>query len=358
MAGNLTVAPTPSDPYTQEQHEQMKKADRIEKSMTVFTLVLLLFPVVAGLFFGASRGWVGSVRVLACFGIFILMLPFFLKHVRETPKQVGVRTWMGGRIPHLVQEGWQLYIPYIWDIVRKDVTDKNTDLSQDQVMTKDGVVDVSASMTWHPDYNNPFAMIRYLDVGCVDGVEDIIDDPAEEGIRIHAIEGTTDQAQQDKQGFRGKIIDSIGRTENEEMRIAFKNAERHLMLKNVGIEIIQLTVPDVILPEEVLKRKQEIVNEKYDRTKEVIERDHSIRSIKKIIDKTGLTPELATDFWQTERSKVPKRINEQKIVIRGSKGGFGDLLAMAQIIAQGLAGRGKDPKRQKKGKQKDEDEED
>jgi regulator of protease activity HflC (stomatin/prohibitin superfamily) len=325
----------------EEKQRLISRATSIEHRMTALAMVIVALPAAGFFLFLIMGGLYGNVRALICLVIAGLLLAAFIKQVRAVPKQVGVRTFLGERLPLLKQEGWNLVIPYIWDLIRVDVTEKNTDLSQKKVTTTDGEVGVSASMTWRPDYKNPFAMIRYLDVGTVEGVEEITDDPTNQAIRAHAIGETTDQAQADKEGFRNEIIDQLGRSECEELRDSFKNGQGHLALKLVGIEVTQMTVPDVALPEEVQKRKINIVNEKYDKKQETIERNHSINSIVKIRDKIGLTPDKATQFWQTERKKVKLDVHEEVINIQGQGGGLGDLMAGARVLAQAFAGANK-----------------
>jgi hypothetical protein len=139
------------------------------------------------------------------------------------------------------------------------------------------------------------------------------------------------------------------------------NGLSHLVLKIVGVEIIQLTVPDIGLPESVMKRRQEIANEKYDKKKETIERNHNIRSMKKIRDENKLSPKETAEFWLISQGKIKKDVHEEEITVNGMEGN--DPLGLTvplQLLAGGMKGRsgGKgDKKKGKKGDKPEEDEE-
>lgn len=337
--------------YTAAQKKEMEQAATIEHYMTAFTAMLLCIPAVPGIYllFG---DWVSTVQGILCFAVSGLMAALFIKKVKESPKQVALRVWWGKRIPYLKQEGYALSIPYVWDLIRVDVTDKNTDLSRDKVVTKDGIVNVAASMTWHVDYQNPYSVIRYVDVGGLYNVVNIVDDPAGEGMRVHAISETSEEALNDKEGFRNQIIDSVGKTEDQDYRADFKSGGKHLILKTVGIEITQLTVPDVMLPEGAIKRRQEITNEKYDTEKENIERNHNIESLKMIRDDVGLTPNDAAEFWLISQGKLPKTTHEERINVVGLDNGnnlFAGLIPAFQMLGKALH-QGQGGKEKKGGK--------
>jgi hypothetical protein len=269
---------------------------------------------------------------------------------------------MGGRIPYLIQEGYCLVIPFLWDILVVVVVDHNTDLSQQNIPTKDGILSVvKVSLTWHVDYKNPFSVMRYFDVGGLDGVEKILDDPTNQGVRMYAIELGTDGALAEKAEFRAHIITELTKSEEPALREAFMNGLSHLVLKIVGVEIIQLTVPDIGLPESVMKRRQEIANEKYDKKKETIERNHNIRSMKKIRDENKLSPKETAEFWLISQGKIKKDVHEEEITVNGMEGNDPlGLTVTLQLLAGGMKGRsgGKgDKKKGKKGDKPEEDEE-
>ena len=329
--------------YTEEEEKQMAHAQKIEHFMNVVVAFIIVLPVVPSIIFFAMGAWFNWIQGTLCLVITGIFLGLFLKEVKAAPKQVGVRGWLGARIPLLKQEGYHLTIPYLWDLIRVDVTDKNTDLSQEEVATKDGQVGVDASMTWRPNYNNPFDMIRYIDAGGVNGIEDITDDPIREGVRDFAIIKDTDDLLKDKAGLRKKIIDILGKTEDRTLRTAFKNGKGHLYLKLVGIEILQITVPEIVLPDSIKVRRNEMVNEKYDRAKEVTERDHNVESINKYVTESKLPPAAAAEVHLISQEKIVKSIHEEEFNVKGlnSRDDPFGLLKAAQIWISGNREGGK-----------------
>jgi hypothetical protein len=341
--------------YTTAQKKEMEQAATLEHYMTVFTALVLVLPSAIGIWYLFGGNWVNTVQGILFFAVSGLLAAICIKHVQGgDSKQVGLRMWKGKRIPYLKQEGYALTVPYLWDLFLVDVTDKNTDFLHDQVMTSDGMVIVASSITWRVDYLNPFSVIQYLDAGTIDGVENIIDDPVEQGVRVHAISETSEEAQDDKEGFQNQIIDSLGKTEDKDYLADFKNGGKHLVLKMVGIEIIQLTVPDVMLPKGALERKLEISNEKYDTEKENLENAHNIEALQKLQKGTSLEPKDAAEFWLISQGKLPKTIHEEKITVSGLERGSDPLglVTPFQLLGRSLSrsGSGQGDKGKKGGK--------
>ncbi|HOX30363.1 MAG TPA: SPFH domain-containing protein [Candidatus Paceibacterota bacterium] len=357
-----TPAPTASgrSEYTEEQQTEMAAAASLEHRMNVLAGLLLVLPLALGLYYLAGGVWVNFTQALCCFAASGLLAILFIKEVQATPKQIGIRTWMGGRIPYLVQEGYCLVIPFIWDVIRIDVMDKNTDLSQVRVAVKNGTIGVLASMTWHPDYKNPFSVIRYLDVGQAAGVEDIISDPTNQGIREYAITKKMEKALKDKKGFREAIISTIVNVEDEalksEMISSFNNGSRHLVLRLVGIEILQITVPDIGLPDYIQKARDDLAKEELEQRSEKTEREHFRDSIIELRDRIGLNPEKATETWLLFRKLIKKDVHQEQIEVSGLEGK--DPLGLTtplHLLSRGMQARqGGQP--QQKGKSNKEEE--
>lgn len=356
--------PAPPSPYTEEEQAQMARAASIEHRMNLVVGLMLVLPLAAAIYFAISGGWVNLVRVALCLAIPAIVAPVCIRHVVGVPKQVAIRIWFGGRISYLHQEGYHLVVPYVWDLYVLDVTDKNTDLSQTNVPVKNGTIGVLASMTWHPDYKNPFSIMRYLDIGQVAGVEDIIDDPTNQGIRQHAIKKKLEPALRDKEGFRDAIINAVINVEDETLRslisTAFKNGSKHLVPKLLGIEILQITVPDIALPEDIEKIRKRLVIEEIQKKSETTERDHNISSIKAYRDEGGLDANAAAEFHLISQKKIKKAVNEQKLTVSGMPANsdpFGltvPLQALGSLMKGGGGGRDREDKTKDKGNDNEE----
>ncbi len=329
--------------YTPAQKKEIAWATSLEHRMNVVAALLLVLPTALGLYFLAGGSWVSYLQFTACIAASGFLTAICIKNVQASPKQVGVRTWMGGRIPYLKQEGYCLVIPFFWDLIRIDVADKNTDLSQENVPAKNGTIGVLASMTWHPDYKDPIAMIRYIDAGMAAGVEDILDDPANQGIREYAIGMKVEKALKDKKGFRKAIIGAMLNVEDAELNDvveAFKNGTKRLTPKLVGIRILQITVPDIVLPADIEKARKKLAIEELQRKSESTERNHFEASIISLRDNVGLSPEKATESWMIWRKLIKKDVHQELFDVSGlgDKDPMG-LTSPIHLLARGLQGK-------------------
>ena len=261
--------------------------------------------------------------------IFIFLLGVFilqgLRRVPAQPPHVALVTIFGERTPDIKKEGWRFFplYPFWYGAVLIDVTQKNLDLDPQLVRTPElGEIEVRTSITWTPDSDYGDRLIKYLNAGGKDGVENILSDIVREKTREFAINSV--RSWEEVLKMRDDLVAVIaahilGRewTElDEEGRLAIANALRQgngfLKIPNLGIILNRLNVTAITPKGRLAEAAEQEAKEKQERRGEVFEVEH-LTDILGRLTGSGFSGEQALEIVQTERGKVKKDIREVKL---------------------------------------------
>jgi len=126
---------------------------------------------------------------------------FGFREIKADPPHIGLVTIWGKRFEIIKSEGWTFlapYFPFLYKTIDINIEKKNKDYEFKNVRCKfelpdkddstkkirsGGSVTVVASITWIPNDDSGEEMIKYIDSGKKDGVEEILKDKMAEEIR-------------------------------------------------------------------------------------------------------------------------------------------------------------------------------
>jgi regulator of protease activity HflC (stomatin/prohibitin superfamily) len=217
---------------------------------------------------------------------------------------VGVVLVFGKRTKLYVGEGWTGVGPYpLVDIQEVDLRQTPLQVAGGTYISLDGI---DITVRGFPIIYQVINAWRVLELGpdhIMEFVSDVVAREARTFIsRKHAVgnvEEDTDTSTVIHQGTElAETIDqAVSTTAND---------------KGWGIRVIQVAVPELLLPDSIIQAAAKVVKEKYERMAERTELSHVQDRIRELLEMPGMTLDAAINIVQTERSKVTRRVVDVK----------------------------------------------
>lgn len=246
-----------------------------------------------------------------------------LRRIPADPPQVALVTFLGRRTDRIKKEGWRFFFgcPHVFGYVPVEITKVNQDFPPQKVRTPDNAeVKVLVSITWHPDGEDPKAIINYINNGWEAGIKNILQGIVSERIRqwarsLEKCPKNWEEAQSSKDEVVETILETILTRDvfEDELREC-RRGNGNFKFPSLGIVISRLNVGQIEimgLVKEVAEKEAKVAQQK---RAEIIELEHVKQRIQSFID-MGYSKEQALEIVQTERTKVSKHISETKINI-------------------------------------------
>ncbi len=266
----------------------------------------------------------GTFLIVA--GVFLTVVLWGLRKLPTDPVTYGVVTLFGKRTSWCVKEGWHWFFlyPFVHGFVPVDMTAKNQDFSPEDLRTPDmAEIEVLTSITFKPD---PDRLINYLNNKGEAGVREILDDVVEEAIRERAANPTKppytwEEAVKMKGVFIaevaatiiGRDAETVPAEELEALARELRRGNSAVGIETLGIILSRVNVKSIKPKGELAKAAEQAAKELREMEAEKIEINNVGDRIKDLVEKTGISRELAVEVVQTERKKVTKDIKQIKL---------------------------------------------
>ncbi|PJC65297.1 MAG: hypothetical protein CO020_01480 [Candidatus Colwellbacteria bacterium CG_4_9_14_0_2_um_filter_50_12] len=275
-----------------------------------------------------------------------------LRRIPAEPPQVALVTFLGGRIRRVKREGWRFFFahPYVFGYIPIGITSIPQDFTPSEVRTPDNAeLKVPISITWHPNGDDPGALIAFINSGGETGVRVILQNIVSERIRQwHRSPKEGPQTWEEAIGATDKTVEAILETilakdvTQEEMKECRRGNGR-FELPSLGIVISLLNIEQVEVVGTVKEAAEKAAKEVQEKKAESIE-TQTFLSLVKENEKAGFSKNEARDNIQVERGKVPKTINEHRISLDPAAAEAVKALAgspaLAAIVGKLLAKKG------------------
>ena len=255
--------------------------------------------------------------------IFFLILS--LQKILARPPHVGLVMIWGRRIPKVLKEGWHLcapYPPFMYSFTGVLIEKQNVDLSFSGIRCKakedkgnksgnslqsGGEISVDIFYTYSSECQGD-KLINFIDAGGHDGVQKIIEDLIEEGLREIGKDYSWEDFSFARGETRKRILSKLtGRyTEKEEEEIDFAQ-NGFSDARGLGIRFWKFNIGRVVEMGDLHKAAEKKAVELQQREGEKIELDFLLEYIEKF-KKLGIPPEEIWDNIQAERGKASKEV--------------------------------------------------
>ncbi|MFA5173184.1 MAG: SPFH domain-containing protein [Candidatus Paceibacterota bacterium] len=288
-------------------------------SSTVIGLIIA-FPFFIKIFFEIKGG-----IFLSFIGFQALMTGVFIRNgfqiIQNDPPNRGLVTVLGERTNISLKEGFVFlpFYPWIFGLIRVEMTEKNMSFEPKRVRTPDmAELVIPHAITFYPDPEN---LTQFLNVGGESGVREILEDVIAERIRTWAIESTNGpQNYQEALGVKNDLEDFVLKTIAGESLEKSKEGRGKIKISSLGIILTRFNVTEISLTGKLAKDAEKKSRENAQKEAESVERKHFIESIREISEKLNISIPKATELFLIQTRKVKKDIKQQQVDFTGRTG--------------------------------------
>lgn len=276
---------------------------------------------------------------------------YFFKNVssgeKDVPTQRGVYTIWGKNMLYIAGQGLQFIFPYfplMLDLKAIDaIIPEDLDFYPSDIVSKNGAqVFIDTAISYAVDWDDPHAVLKYINAGGKPGVLRILDNIQPEAIRAVAADKTDMECRHAGEAFSEAIASVVlGGSISADDLALLKGGKAKIPFDLLGIIIMKLNVTKIKLSKKLMEKIENEAGEEADARAEKKE----IENIKGLITKLvtpdsdnnypGMPVSEARQVVQSERGKVPMQIIDNQYTAKGLEPTAAATLALFSSFSRG-----------------------